>query len=90
MDRYIAVIRLGENPSRNYLASAVSTALLGVAGVTRVDFDAAGRALWVSFNRTRVSLGDLVRSIEGQGLTVMGVAQSRDSGRAGMAESATA
>ena len=90
MDSYIAIIRIGECPSRQYLASSVSASLMALTGVTRVDFDAAGRALLVWFNRARVSLGDLVRSIECQGLTVCGVAQSRDSGLGSVARPATA
>lgn len=78
MERYIAVIRISESPSRNVAASAVTRLLLGLGGVVRVDADPSGRALVVSFNRGRVTLAELVRSIEGQGLTVCGVAQSRE------------
>jgi hypothetical protein len=90
MERYIAVIRLTENPSRQYLATAVAGSLTAMAGVSRVEFDTPGRSLLVWFNRARVSLGELVRTIEGQGLTVCGVAQSRDPAGAAGARAASA
>ncbi|MBC7835163.1 MAG: heavy-metal-associated domain-containing protein [Phycisphaerales bacterium] len=74
---YIAVLRLGEDGSRRAVVSRFAEAIEDLGGVQSVDLDLAGRCLLVWFDRARVTLADLVRTVEDQGGWVSGVAQTR-------------
>ncbi len=86
MDGYTAALRISrhDDTPAHFAASAIET----VQGVLETNVDRVSGQVLVRFDRARVTIGDLVRWIEDQGLRVMSVAQSRDVG--GQAQSASA
>ena len=51
--------------------------LLRLAGVESIQVDRVAGSLLVWFNRSQVSLADIVRTLEDAGIAVLGVAQGR-------------
>lgn len=106
MSQYVAVLRLAEQHRAEGLRLlGVCASLTRLPGVGSVEPDwstpagpsngrsAAGRAagaLVVAFDRSKVSLGEIVRVIEDHGVPVRGVAQSRAQTAADPARLATA
>ena len=79
MNRYVAVIRLGE--ARPQADEGLKRDLERlVRGVVGVRVDAAGSSICVWFDRTLASVTEIVRAVESFGLAVTGVAQTRDPG----------
>ena len=77
MNEYIAVIRY-ECPERMHaIAATIETHLSIVRGVVRVSCDVPSSAALVWYNRGTASLAELVRELEGMGVRVVGVAQSK-------------
>ncbi|HYE01678.1 MAG TPA: hypothetical protein VD963_00445 [Phycisphaerales bacterium] len=77
MNQYVAVLRLAAGSARRSVVSSLCGLLEGLGGVECVDFDLGGHCLLVWFDRSRVTLADLVRTLEDHGVPVTGVAQSR-------------
>jgi copper chaperone CopZ len=77
MSEYIAVIRFERAPGMHTLAGTIETLLSGIAGVARVTCDATSSAALVWYDRTAVSLAELVREMEMSGVRVTGIAQSK-------------
>jgi hypothetical protein len=79
MNRYVALIRLGE--ARPQAGEGLKRDLPRlVGGVIGVRVDAAGSSACVWFDRTLASLTEIVRAIESFGIAVTSVAQTRDPG----------
>lgn len=92
MSQYVAVLRLADHHRAEGLRLlGVCASLTRLPGVGSVEPDwstppaptgrgAAGReagSLIVAFDRSKVSLGEIVRVIEDHGVPVRGIAQSR-------------
>ena len=78
MDRYLAVIRLKRPVARSMLCARLKGEIGAMRGVDRVETDPSTDAVCVTFDRTRVTLADLVRCLEDGGMSVAGVSQGRE------------
>lgn len=86
MDRHLGVIRLGLGaaavgspglPTIGDVLKAVGACLHDILGVETYSVDPVGQTVAVRFDRTRISMPDLVRLLEDVGLPVAGVSQLR-------------
>lgn len=80
MNEYVAVVRF--RPSAHPetlpgLAAAARACRQAISGVVDAVADPATPALQVRFDRARVTVADIVRCLEDQGLSVSAVAQCR-------------
>ncbi len=83
---YVAFIRLKDDRSPMGISRAVKALGEVLGGAGSVDLQPTEPGVLVWFDRRRVSLGDLVRTIEDAGVGVASVAQHRAAGpRAGLA-----
>lgn len=76
MDEYTAALHI-ERPSDQAPPLFAAGSVLRLRGVYRAVIEPATGQMVVSFDRTLVTIGDLVRWIEDQGLAVGSVAQQR-------------
>lgn len=90
MSQYVALLRLSDHRAGKAPIVRICSALMRLPGVGSVQPDwssggpggalgrgGGGSSLVVFFDRSKVSLGELVRAIEDEGRPVCGVAQSR-------------
>jgi hypothetical protein len=76
MDDYTAALRILRTDDSPALFAAGSIATL--QGVRHATVDKVSGQVLVHFDRSRITIGDLVRWIEDQGLRVLSVAQQRE------------
>lgn len=76
MDEYTAALQI-ERPSSEAPQVFAAGSVLRIRGVHRAVIEPATGEMVVNFDRTQVTIGDLVRWIEDQGLAVGSVAQQR-------------
>jgi hypothetical protein len=82
MDKYFAVIRLKRSAAPRLVCARPEGVMAALRGVDRVEVDASTDSICVTFDRTTITLGDLVRSLEDGGWGVSGVSQGRDTAAA--------
>lgn len=88
MVEYTAALQI-ERPSEQSPPVFAAGSVLRIRGVRCATVDPSSGAMTVRFDRALVTIGDLVRWIEDQGLTVGSVAQQRaDAGASARAATA--
>ena len=86
MDDYTAALRISRTDDSPALFAAGSIGTL--QGVKDATVDKVSGQVLIRYDRARITIGDLVRWIEDQGLRVMSIAQEREA--AAQANSASA
>ena len=86
MDDYTAALRImrADDSPALFAAGAIGT----LQGVKHATVDRVSGQVLVRFDRAHITIGDLVRWIEDQGLRVMSVAQEREAAAAAQIASA--